>query len=101
MPPSSTRRTDFVEGIKFAQEVIDGSLTLLIMTDEGDIIAARDKVGRLPVLIGKNEEGHCISFESFPYHKLDYDDEYELGPGEIVRVNADSATRPYPPRATT
>ena len=46
-------------------------------------------MGRLPVLIGKKDDGHCISFESFPYHKLDYDDEYELGPGEIVRVTAD------------
>ena len=93
------QKDSFVEGIKFAQEAIDGSLTLLIMTDEGDIIAARDKVGRLPVLIGKNEKGHCISFESFPYHKLDYDDEYELGPGEIVRVNADSY-KTISPRAT-
>ena len=84
------QKDNFVDGIKFAQEVIDGSLTLLIMTDEGEILAARDKMGRLPVLVGKNEDGHCISFESFPYHKLGYDDEYELGPGEIVRVNADS-----------
>ena len=83
------QKDSFVEGIKYAQEVIDGSLTLLIITDDNQIIAARDKVGRLPVLIGKNEDGRCISFESFPYHKLGYDDEYELGPGEIVRVNAD------------
>ena len=84
------QKDNFVDGIKFAQEVIDGSLTLLIMTDDGEILAARDKMGRLPVLVGKNDDGHCISFESFPYHKLGYDDEYELGPGEIVRVNADS-----------
>lgn len=83
------QKNDFVTGIKHAQNEIEGSLTLLIMTSEGQIIAARDKMGRLPVLIGKNDEGHCISFESFAYHKLDYNDEYELGPGEIVLVNAD------------
>ena len=81
-----TQKDDFVSGIKYAQDAIDGSLTLLIMTAEGDIIAARDKMGRLPVLIGKNDEGRCVAFESFAYHKLGYDDEYELGPAEIVRV---------------
>lgn len=83
------QKDDFVSGIKHAQDAIEGSLTLLIMTEDGRIIAARDKVGRLPVLIGKNDDGFCISFESFAYHKLGYDDEYELGPGEIVRIDAD------------
>ena len=83
------QKDDFVSGIKFAQEQVDGSLTLLIMTSEGEIIAARDSMGRLPVLIGKNDDGYCVSFESFAYHKLDYVDEYELGPGEIVRFTAD------------
>lgn len=82
------QKDSFVEGIKHAQEAVEGSLTLLIMTEDRRIIAARDKQGRLPVLIGKSEEGHCISFESFAYHKLGYADEYELGPGEIVRVDA-------------
>ena len=83
------QKQDFVSGIQFAQEKIEGSLTLLVMTSDGSIIAARDKMGRLPVLIGKDENGRCISFESFAYHKLGYEDEYELGPGEIVRVTAD------------
>lgn len=83
------QKDDFVAGIKYAQDIIEGSLTLLIMTSEGEIIAARDKVGRLPVLIGKDNDGHCISFESFAYHKLGYVDAYELGPGEIVRIDAD------------
>lgn len=83
------QKDDFVSGIKFAQDSIKGSLTLLLMTDDGHIIAARDKMGRLPVLIGKSSEGFCISFESFAYHKLGYHDEYELGPGEIVLVDAD------------
>ncbi len=80
---------DFVSGIKFAQERIDGSLTLLVMDEQGSIIAARDKMGRLPVLIGRDDDGYCVSFESFAYHKLGYEDAYELGPGEIVRVAAD------------
>lgn len=80
---------DFVSGIKWAQNVIDGSLTLLVMDEEGAIIAARDKRGRLPVLIGKDDDGYCVSFESFAYHKLGYVDEHELGPGEIVRITAD------------
>nr|WP_216662659.1 amidophosphoribosyltransferase [Adlercreutzia sp. ZJ473] len=83
------QKDSFVEGIRYAMEAVDGSLTLLIMTEDGEIIAARDRMGRLPVLIGKNDDGHCISFESFTYQKLGYADEYELGPGEIVRVNAD------------
>ena len=82
-------KESFVDGIKFAQEQIDGSLTLLVMTSDGTIIAARDPMGRLPVLIGRNAEGHCVSFESFAYHKLGYEDEYELGPGEIVSITAD------------
>lgn len=80
---------DFVSGIKHAQSVIEGSLTLLIMTETGKILAARDRLGRLPVLIGKDDEGFCVSFESFAYIKLDYRDEYELGPGEIVEIDAD------------
>lgn len=79
------RKDSLVEGIKYAQEVIDGSSTILILTPEG-IVAARDRLGRLPVLIGKNSEGCCVSFESFAYQKLGYESAYELGPGEIVRV---------------
>lgn len=83
------QKDDFVSGIKYAQEKVEGSLTLLIMTRDGDIIAARDAMGRLPVLIGCDDAGYCVSFESFAYHKLGYSDAYELGPGEIVRVRAD------------
>ena len=84
-----TQKDDLVSGIKYAQQMVDGSLTLLIMTDAGEIIAARDARGRLPILIGRDETGRCISFESFAYAKLGYVDEYELGPGEVVRVTAD------------
>ena len=79
---------DLVSGIRYAQESIDGSATILLLTKTG-ILAARDKMGRLPVLVGKDEDGFCVSFESFAYHKLGYADAYELGPGEIVEVTAD------------
>ncbi|MDE6934055.1 MAG: amidophosphoribosyltransferase [Oscillospiraceae bacterium] len=74
-----------VEGICYAQQVIEGSSTILILNQEG-IIAARDRLGRLPVLIGQNENGCCVSFESFAYQKLGCVNAYELGPGEIVRI---------------
>ena len=80
---------DIVSGIKHAQEEIKGSCTFLIMKKDG-IIAARDKLGRLPVLVGKDSEGHCVSFESFAYHKLGYEDAYELGPGEIVHLTPET-----------
>ena len=82
------QKDDLVSGILHAQELIDGSLTLLALTREG-IIAARDRLGRLPVLIGRSEDGHCVSFESFAYHKLGYEVADELGPREIVKVTAD------------
>jgi len=80
------QKDDLVEGILHAQEAVTGSLTLLILTENGEIIAARDRMGRLPVLIGRSDKGHCVSFESFAYHKLGYEDAYELGPREIVRI---------------
>ncbi len=83
------QKDDLVSGILHAQEVVDGSLTMLILTQKGEIIAARDRLGRLPVIIGKNEDGCCASFESFAYHKLGYDDCYELAPREIVRLTCD------------
>ncbi len=87
---------NFVDGIRHAQNVIEGSMTLLILTPDS-LIAARDKLGRVPVILGKNEDGYCTSFESFAYHKIGYDDHRELGPGEIVRLTADSETVLAPP----
>ena len=83
------QRDDFAEGIRFAQQMIDGSASILILKDDGSIIAARDLLGRLPVLIGRSSEGYCVSFESFAYKKMGYRDEKELGPGEIVLFDAD------------
>ncbi len=86
-------KSDFIEGIKFAQSVVDGAVSILILKDDGSIIAARDRLGRLPVNIGKNSDGYCVSMESFVYKKLDYDDEKELGPAEIVEITADGITQ--------
>jgi len=83
-----SQQEDLVSGIRYAQEQIDGSCTILLLTTHG-LYAARDRLGRLPVLIGQNDEGCCVSFESFAYQKLGYRDAYELGPGEIVRLDAD------------
>ncbi len=84
------QKSDFIEGIKFAQEKVEGSLSVLILKEDGSILAARDKVGRLPVIIGKDEKGHSVSFESFAFEKLGYEFCKELGPGEIVRLTPDS-----------
>lgn len=90
------QKDSLVEGILHAQEEIEGSITILLLKSDS-IIVARDKRGRLPVLIGKNEEGHCVSLESFAYHKLGYEDSYELGPGEIVEITAEKATQLHAP----
>ena len=77
------------EGIKYAQSLIDGSMTLLVMTSEG-IYAARDRLGRTPVIIGKKDDSICASFESFAFLNLGYTTYKELGPGEIDFLTADS-----------
>ena len=87
------RKDNFADGIRFAQESIDGTASILILKEDGNIIAARDRVGRLPVLIGKRKDGYAVSFESFAYQKLDFDDERELGPGEIVEISPDGITQ--------
>ena len=79
------QKPNLIEGIQYAQEVIDGSMTMLIMTPKG-ILAARDKLGRTPVAIGRKESAYCVSFESFAYLNLGYTSERELGPGEIAIV---------------
>ena len=86
------RCSDLVEGIKFAQNLIEGSSTIVLLTSEG-LIAARDKMGRLPVVVGKNAYGCCVSMESFACQKLGYQPFYNLGPGEIVKITADGVTQ--------
>ncbi|MBR6676471.1 MAG: amidophosphoribosyltransferase [Clostridia bacterium] len=87
----------FEEGIRFVQDKIDGSITILILKEGGCLIAARDRLGRLPVLIGRDEEGYCVTLESFAAEKLGYAIEKELGPGEIVEISADGITQLSPP----
>lgn len=83
-----SEKDSFEEGIAYAQEKIEGSMTLMVMTAEG-IYAARDRFGRTPLMIGKKQDAYCISFESFAYINLGYSDEKELGPGEIVYITPD------------
>ena len=82
------KRDSLAEGIRYVQEAVDGSMTLLLMTKEG-IYAARDRYGRTPCVIGHKEDAYCVSFESFAYINLGYKDYKELGPGEIVRIRPD------------
>ncbi len=82
------RFDNLVDGIRYVQNLVEGSCTILLLTPNG-LIAARDKLGRLPVMVGANEDGRCVSMESFPCQKLGYEPCYNLGPGEIVRVTAD------------
>lgn len=83
------KKDSFVEGIRYVQSVVEGSMTLLLLTENG-IYAARDLLGRTPVVIGKKENAYCVSFESFAYINLGYTDYKELGPGEIVYVTLES-----------
>ena len=79
------QKENLIEGLQYAQELIEGSMTMLLMTPKG-IYAARDRLGRTPLVVGKKESGCCVSFESFAYLNLGYQDERELGPGEIAIV---------------
>ena len=88
-----SQKSNYTEGIQFAQRVIDGTANILLLTDEGKLIAARDRMGRIPVQIGKNEDGYCASFEEFAFTKLGYELVKELGPGEIVELSPDGMTQ--------
>ena len=83
------QKGSFVEGIRYAQEKVDGTISLMILTEDG-IIAARDKSGRLPIVIGKRDDGWCFSFESFAFQKLGYETYRELIAGEIVKITPQS-----------
>lgn len=85
------QRDHIVEGIQLAQEIIDGSISIVIMTPKG-IYAARDKMGRTPIALGQKEDGYCLTFESFAYLNLGYQPLRELGPGEIVIMTPENVT---------
>ena len=87
------QKSSFEEGIVFAQKQIEGTANVMILTEDGSIIAARDRLGRLPVSIGKREDGYAVSFEEFAYEKLGFTFEKELGPGEVVLMRPDSIKR--------
>ena len=82
-------KDSFAEGIRYVQDLVDGSLSMLLMTEEG-IYAARDKMGRTPIVVGHKEGAYCLSFESHAYINLGFQDYKELGPGEIVYVTPES-----------
>ncbi len=92
-----SQKSSFGEGIRFAQEAIVGTASILILTSDGSLIAARDRLGRLPVVIGKNADGYCATFEDFAYQKLGYEKTRELGPGEVVEMTPYSITQLVPP----
>jgi len=92
-----TEKHDIIEGIRYAQESIDGTASILILRDDGTLIAARDRLGRIPIVIGKKDGARCATFESFAYQKLGYEDDRELGPGEIVELTADECISLSPP----
>lgn len=81
------QKDSIVEGIKYVHEQIDGSMSILILTSKG-VYAARDKFGRTPLIIGKKENAHCVSFESFAFLNLGYKQDRELGAGEIVLITS-------------
>ncbi len=85
------QKNNLIEGIQYAQEMIEGSMTMLLLTPKG-IYAARDKLGRTPVAIGKKDGAFCVSFESFAYLNLGYTEERELGPGEIAAITPEGVT---------
>ena len=91
------QKSSLVEGLLYAQERIEGSMTILVLTPKG-IYASRDRYGRTPVVIGKKEDAFCASFESFAFINLGYSDYKELGPGEIVFITPECVETMSPPR---
>ncbi|MBR1561801.1 MAG: amidophosphoribosyltransferase [Ruminococcus sp.] len=85
------QKDNFVDGIRYAQDKIEGTMSLVIMR-ENSIICARDKYGRLPIIIGKRSDGFCFSFESFAFQKLGYETYKELKSAEIVELTKDACT---------
>ena len=91
------QKSTIVEGIQYVQELVEGSMTLMLLTPKG-IYAARDRMGRTPVILGKKEDAFCASFESFAFFNLGYETCRELGPGEVVFLTPESAETLVKPR---
>ena len=92
------QKDNFADGIRFAQDMIQGTASILIMKDGGHLIAARDKMGRLPIVIEKNEDGYAVTFEDYAGQKLGYEVVRELGPGEIVEISPEGVEQLAGPR---
>lgn len=92
------QKSSFAEGIRFAQDLIEGTASILILKDDGHLIAARDKLGRLPIILEKNEDGFCVTFEDYAGEKLGYTYFRELGPGEAVELTPEGETVLLAPR---
>jgi amidophosphoribosyltransferase len=90
------RQSSFQEGIRYAMEAIDGSCSLLLLTEKG-LYAARDRVGRTPLIIGEKKDGYCATLETCVLPNLNYQNKYELGPGEVVLLTADGIEQLLPP----
>ena len=90
------QKENLIEGLKYAQELINGSISILLLTEKG-VYASRDKMGRTPIVIGEKEDGYCASFESFAYLNLGYKDYKELGPGEIAVLAPDGVKTLHAP----
>jgi len=86
------QKKNLIEGLQYVQEVIEGSMTVILLNEKG-IYCSRDKYGRTPVVIGKKDDAYCVSFESFAFINLGYTDYKNLGPGEIAVINADTGFR--------
>ena len=92
------QKISVAEGIRFAQDLIEGTASILILKDDGHLIAARDKLGRLPIILEKNEDGFCVTFEDYAGEKLGYTYCRELGPGEAVELTPEGETVLLAPR---
>ena len=92
------QKDNFADGIRFAQDMIEGTASILILKDGGHLIAARDKLGRLPIVIEQNQDGYAVTFEDYAGQKLGYEVVRELGPGEIVEISPEGIEQLAPPR---
>ncbi len=90
-------KDSIVEGIEYVQNIVEGSMTLLLMTKDG-IYAARDRYGRTPLVVGHKEDAYCVSFESHAYINLGYTDYKELGPSEIAYITPEGVETLRAPR---
>jgi len=90
------RESTIRDGILRVHDTIDGSCSMLVLTNNG-IYAARDRLGRTPLIVGKKEGAYCVSFESCAFANLGYSPYYELGPGEIVLITPDGMEQINPP----